>query len=426
MENKSAIFYLFFANIVSGIAQGISLLAIPWYFADVLGKSSVFALSFGVITAISLFWQLYAGTLIDRYPRKNLFMVGSFLVGMVVLGAGIYGEYNANHLPMALVIGVFATTQLFFNIHYPTLYAFGQEITSTRNYSKINSWIEIQGQSTRIIAGAIGAVLLSGTGTDELTVLGLKMHLPFEIEPWSLNEIFLMDGASYILAVLIIARIRYRPMVEKQVNRDGLWSRLIEGFQFLRKNPLIFRFGVMSHMLFAFVLVQIVVLLPVYVDKFLESGADVFASGQAWYAIGALSSGVFIRKVFHRFKTSQTVMILMFIGGITAIYLSMGKIPALFFISTFLIGVTNAGTRITRVTFLFNQVPNHVIGRTNSVFSVINTAVRGVFIAIFSIPYFTENPTVSMGYAIGGIVILFSLIPLWNKRKRLFEISGEL
>lgn len=119
-------------------------------------------------------------------------------------------------------------------------------------------------------------------------------------------------------------------------------------------------------------------------------------------------------------------MILMLIGGITALYMSFGKIHALFFVSTFLIGVTNAGTRITRVTFLFNQVPNDVIGRTNSVFSVINTGIRGVFIGIFSLSYFTENRTVSMGYAVGGIVILLCIFPLWAKRKALFAISGRL
>ena len=38
MKNSNAIILLFTANIISGLAQGISMIAIPWYFVEIVDK----------------------------------------------------------------------------------------------------------------------------------------------------------------------------------------------------------------------------------------------------------------------------------------------------------------------------------------------------------------------------------------------------
>ena len=43
MKNRQAISLLFLSNIISGFAQGISMIAIPWYFVDQIGKPLLFA-----------------------------------------------------------------------------------------------------------------------------------------------------------------------------------------------------------------------------------------------------------------------------------------------------------------------------------------------------------------------------------------------
>ena len=75
MQNKQAITLLFLANIISGLAQGISMVAIPWYFVKVVSRPEFFASAYIIITFLTLFWGLYAGALIDRYSRKKLFII---------------------------------------------------------------------------------------------------------------------------------------------------------------------------------------------------------------------------------------------------------------------------------------------------------------------------------------------------------------
>ena len=46
MKNKQAIYLLFLSNIISGLAQGISMIAIPWYFIEIIDKPEFFAYSY--------------------------------------------------------------------------------------------------------------------------------------------------------------------------------------------------------------------------------------------------------------------------------------------------------------------------------------------------------------------------------------------
>ena len=159
MKNKQAITLLFIANIISGFAQGISMVAIPWYFVKVVNRPEVFATAYLVITFLTLFWGLYAGTLIDRYSRKNIFILVNVICGVFIGSVAIYG-LQTSYLPDLLVLLVFGITIFNYNVHYPNLYAFGQEITEKRNYGKLNSYIEVQGQVTSVLAGAFAAILL--------------------------------------------------------------------------------------------------------------------------------------------------------------------------------------------------------------------------------------------------------------------------
>ena len=78
---------------------------------------------------------------------------GSF-VGLIAL----YGIYNQN-ISDIFVIVVFMLTIFNYNIHYPNLYALGQEITESKYYGKLNSYIEVQGQVTSVLAKAFAAIL---------------------------------------------------------------------------------------------------------------------------------------------------------------------------------------------------------------------------------------------------------------------------
>lgn len=411
MENKRALTLLFTSHVISSFAQGITMLSIPWYFASIVNESVVFGQVLAISTFISIFWSLFAGTLIDRYPRKNIFWAAS-VAGFIVLGAaGMYGVVNQD-APIWLVAFIFVFTFFGFNIHYPNLYAFSQQLAARGDYGRVNSMIEVLGQSTNVLSGAFGAILLSGTTGGAVDLLGFQLSFPFEIERWRIWEIFLLDASTYALAACIIPFIKYVDIDPLPIDMEKIVLRFKRGWRFLMLNKDLLVFGLASYSIFVVLLVEVQFLLPLFVHNQLEAGADVYASSEVYFALGSLAAGILIRKLTKNLAPAKSIVLLMLVAGTSFVVIAFTKSVLGFYLFSVLIGFSNAGTRITRVTYLFQHVPNNIIGRANSIFYIYNIASRGILISIFSLAFFSEGNNVIWSYVIGGSFILVSVIPL--------------
>ena len=419
MKNTQAITLLFISNIISGFAQGISMMAIPWYFVDVVARTSIFPYFYLFITFLTLFWGLYAGTIIDRYPRKKVFIYTNLVCGSVIALVSHYG-FRFDNVPDFLVLLVFGLTIFNYNIHYPNLYAFGQEITEKKNYGRLNSYIEVQGQVTSMFAGAFAAILLSGTNSESFSIAGIHISLPFTIEAWSIQKVFLMDAITYFIGIALFLFIKYTPVIKDEIHVGSLFSRLKLGFKYLISNPSIFAFGTLSYMLFAFTIVEIHVLLPSYVERFMNESANVYASAEVYYSLGAILSGVLVYRFLSKYNEYLSIVSLMFIVSIAFIGMSFSDNIILFFAANFTLGITNAGVRILRTTYLFSHIPNNIIGRATSVFSSINVTIRMILIFIFSMPFFLKSDNIRWGYFVGASLVLITVVMLlyYNKKEK--------
>ena len=408
MKNKKAIYLLFLSNIISGLAQGISMIAIPWYFIEIVEASDFFVYSYIIITIGTLFWGIYAGALIDRYSRKKIFIITNLVCGVFIGLIAIYGQMNGS-LSNIMVVSVFAVTIFNYNIHYPNLYAFGQEITEKKMYGKLNSYIEVQGQTTSVLAGAFAAILLTGTTDQSLEIAGFNFNLPFDVTKWAIHDIFLLDAFTYLIVIGIFSLIKYQPISNYDIHVGSLISRLKVGFDYLRSNKIVFIFGLTSYMLFAFTLVELHVVLPSYVHDFLAADGNVYASSEVYYSLGAIFSGVLILRIFKRINSFYSVIILMFFVSLAFLSMTFYKLLWVFFLGNLILGVTNAGVRIVRTTYLFNNVPNNLIGRVTSVFSSLNIVVRVVLISILSLSFFDFKDNIRWAYFIGVILMIVSI-----------------
>ncbi len=411
MENKRALITLLTANVISGFATGISMLAIPWYFTT-LGKADTFGILYAVVTLISLPWNLYAGTLIDKFSRKKIFIWISSVCGTILLCVATIGMLLNETLPV-LVGLVFVVTLFNFNIHFGALYAFGQEISPPSFYGKISSYLEIQNQSTSVFSGALAAFLLSGISSAEyINLLGLSFNLPFDIKAWTMEEIFFMDACTYAVSIILVSTIKYKPMTERMIESGSVFTRIKSGVEFLKKTPSLLSFGIFSHSIFVVLLVEVFYLLPLYVDQHLQSGADVYASSEVLYSLGAVLAGFSIRKIFLKMNTVNSIIVLLFVTSVIFYWVSFTCSISVFYIFSFLIGITNAGARVLRTTYIFNHIPNNIIGRTNGVFNMINILLRTVFISLFAVSWFSVGSNITWAYFISGTFVLVSGILL--------------
>ena len=77
------------------------MMSIPYYF-NKIDNYSFFSLSLTIITLVSLFWALYAGSIIDGFNRKDVFLGTNFIGGIVILSiasilSGIGSKQNFEH-----------------------------------------------------------------------------------------------------------------------------------------------------------------------------------------------------------------------------------------------------------------------------------------------------------------------------------------
>jgi len=405
MRNLSAIVLLFIANSISGVSQGISMIAIPWYFTQT-GEAEKFALVYLIVTMVSLVWGPLSGTFVDRYNRKNIFMIlttVSFVLLSVVAAVG----YQLGGLPWYWVAGVFAMTFFNYNLHYPNLYAFVQEITEPRFYGKVTSYIEIQGQLTSVLAGAAAAILLEGVPDGNLELIGLTFQLPFTIEAWALHEIFALDAVTYLVGFCFIVAIRFVSLKERVIEQGSVIQRFKTGWQYLKTNPYILLFGVTSFSIFVAVLVTTFYLAAIYVDNHLQESGDVFASAEICYALGAVFAGLAIRRIFKSMSMVAAIILMTFMtAGLFAV-LAISKSLAMLYAMFLLLGITNAGTRIMRITYLFERIPNQFYGRAGSIFFISNILFRIIFIGLFGLAFFHNGNNVVYAF---GVLSVFLLI----------------
>jgi len=420
MKNKKAIYFLFAANIVSGFAQGITIIAIPWYFINILGRAPLFGMIYSAITFVSLFTMMYTGTLIDKYNRRSIMLVTSIIGGVILLLSALSGYFlgSVHHILAGLV---FAATFLIFTVHYPNMYAFLQEITEQRNYGKITSHIEIQGQMTNMLAGAAATILLVGGIGKQVSFLGIDFELPFEIKKWELHEIFLLDAITYFLAIILIFFIRFQPIVKREPEFGNVLHRLKTGLKYLKNNPLIFIFGIASYAVFITILVEGFLLIPVYVHDHLKAGVGVYAASEIFFAFGAVFAGLSIRWIFNKTPTVMAIIMLAMLTASVYYFFIGNTVISLFYLASLVLGLCNAGVRILRMTYIFNYIPNQLIGRAGSVFNALNVMSRLLFILLFSLPFFSAEDNVVYAYMILATFILLVTLPLVFKYKRLIK-----
>lgn len=396
------------------------MLAIPWFFARE-GQLDVFIWFFIATNLIGLFWVPYAGSLIDKYSRKNVFLFTNLISG-IILGTVCFVGFRQGDLGLNMVAVVFILTFMNYSIHYPNLYAFVQEITDQKYYGKITSILEIQGQATNIVAGAFAVLLLEGSKDGSIEILGFKLNIFEVFESWKIHEIFLIDCLTYFTAFGVISMITFVAIGERKEESAGLLDRLKTGLVFLNKNRTTFLFGVVSYFIFVTVLIEGFYLGAAYVSKHLEAAGDVYASSDIAYAFGAMISGIFIRTVFRRINIPLGIIILSLITSGLFFVLYMTNSQTIFYYMLFVLGVTNAGSRIMRITYLFNNIPNQVFGRAASIFNICNIMIRISLLLLFSMAFFDQGNNVIYAVLTLSVFLLSTVIILALNYKK-FDLN---
>jgi hypothetical protein len=234
-----------------------------------------------------------------------------------------------------------------------------------------------------------------------------------------LHEIFALDAFTYLCALLILWIIRYVPLKERFHETGSAMARLRTGWRYLRAHRPILIFGTASFCVFVTIIIIGFYLNPTYVYSHLGKTADVFAASEMYYALGAVAAGAGTIAVFRKWSIPNAMIFLTMFAAIMYAVQAATYSVALFYLAVLSMGLSNAGTRVLRTTYLMHEIPNQVYGRANGIFNMINVLMRIIFMLIFAIPFFANTKQVKYTLVVMSVFLIGASIVMIKVRPQL-------
>ncbi|TYS58580.1 MFS transporter [Sutcliffiella horikoshii] len=371
--------YIILANVASAIGSGITMIAIPWLLVTSDNGNEVFGYVAICMTIINFILTPYLGYLIDKISRKKM-LVSSKVVSLLALalfsGVGFLGmDYELWHYIVIFMIG-----SLYYTIFYPTMFALNQELFSKDQFKVLNGTMEVQGQLSSMLAGAIASVLL------------LK---------WDLHYILLLDVCTYALAIYFFVKI---PYVRKRAGggvSEGSRVSAFAAIDFMKREPAMFLFLLASTLPFIGVMLTNY-LFPVYLADVLKVEGDIYGIQGMVYGLGAVLAGIFVPVAARKFGDEKLVaatMVLFTVAISVMVYLPVGG----YLFMMLLIALGNGGARVARNAFMMERIPNEIIGRVDGLLRAVGLLLRIVLLGMFT-------GLVSMGQILMCFTILAGIL----------------
>lgn len=372
------------ANILSSIGSGITMIGVPWLLINQVNGGVVFGYITIVMTAINFLLSPAIGHLVDRVSRKGLLMFGEgfgFLIVASFAGYGVLGlDYEVWHY-----ILLYGSGSFYYNIFYPAIFAFNQEIFDKSVYKHLNGAMEIQGQLSSVIAGALAAWLIS---TIELQ--------------WLL----LVDAFTYLGAFLIISSIPYIKK-SREAQSVSFFYKVTEGYRFLKQRPVLFLFLMASFMPFIGVMVTNY-LFPVYLAEVLKTDGSIYGLHSMIYGIGAVAAGIFIPILARKWGNERSIILTVsaYSFAISIVAVFQNVVTFLFLVVILAFG--NAGTRVARNSFMMENVPNAIIGRVDSLFRALGLGKRIFILSLFT--QFTAEQSITNSFYLLTVLMVTAFV----------------
>lgn len=345
------------ANFLGWSGNGISLIAIPWLVIAAPGGERLFGIVTVLTTLGSLALLPLFASIVDRCSRRSILLWAHGAGAGFVLSMAAVGLVAG--FPPWTLAAVYVSAMLFASVHYPTLFAFNQEVFEPSLYGELAGAFEVQGQAASILAAGLGMALIGHVGVE-----------------W----ILLLNAVCYGGAAWILATIPYTPQPRSAAARAGIGPALTEGWHYLRDHARLGLFLGASLLPFVAIMVGNYIW-PVYLQRVLHEGPRAFAAGEVLFAVGAITAGFLTPGIVRRQGSGSVVLIALIALTLTFAAQAAVHVTWIYLATMVLVGIGNATSRVARSTLLLRVVPNQVIGRVNTFFNIVQLVLRATLLA---------------------------------------------
>ncbi|WP_075164097.1 MFS transporter [Microscilla marina] len=320
-------------------------------------------------------------------------MVLAEVFGLLCTLVIVFVEWEHTQPAVVSLVAMLLFSSMVYSVHFPTRFAFTQELFEPHQYQRLNSLLEIQGQIAFMVAGALGGVL---------------------VEVTTFANVMLIDAITFGLGALFFAAIPYQPVLKTLAEVKPVWQNVKEGISFIKTYRHTTSFFVYTMLPFIAVLIGMY-LVPIYVAKTLKADALVYGWHEVIWSVGAIIAGLTIPILTTRVQGRVLVIWSVLLYSMCVLALVLNTSVGGFLIISLLMGWGNAGRRVARATVMMESIDNRMIGRMNSTLMSF-----GKLLQVFLVYGFTLVIPVwgtKGAFAVLGVLLLFTCWGAWQSNK---------
>lgn len=249
------------------------------------------AVLMAVLGLTALVGSAVAGVLVDRFGPRRVLVAGEVLFApaalALILPTSMVGLTVAVAAAGALGHLVFTAVASF-----PPYLAEGEA-----DLVRVNALVEVGGTAAFVVGPAVGGVLAATLG---------------------LSWIFVLDAATSLVAVALVARVRTRPVAVADKRRRTALSELAEGFRFTYTAPVV-RFSLIIGTLTWLSFGAFGALEPLFFREVLKVGPAALGYVNAVFGLGMISGSALLGRLPGGFVCARSVTVLTGLGGLGAV-----------------------------------------------------------------------------------------------------------
>lgn len=342
---------------------------------------------YGLVEGVPLvLFQLFGGVLADRAAPVRLLVGTQLGTAATLLAACVFTASGAMRVELALLLVALSATCRAFE--QPTRMAMVPWLVRRELLPNAIAIGSLPWQSGRVLGPSLGGVLIAAFGT---------------------AVSFGAAALAYLVAIVLYSRIRLATTPPRV--SGGLFRPLVQGLVYTARHALICNLILLTFFNSVFGM-SYMTLLPLFADRYLESGSTGFGILQAANGLGAIL-GTFIlaagaARVGHRGR-------LLLLGGagfgllLAGFAVAPALVPAL--ACLLLAGLSNTVYLTLVSTALQEQVPNELRGRVMGLFGIsYNLIPLGGLLSGALAAAFDARAAVFIGGALVALGSLASLV----------------
>lgn len=404
LRNKSFILMLL-STLFSGIGIGMTLIAIPWTIIKTVESSSLIATMtvVGNIAIVLLLPKL--STHIDIKPKKRV-MSALYLIGISTQLFVFTSLWFELAIPMlALLFGSYVISLFIRAGDQVIRLAWSQELFEPSDYQRVAQWLEVTRQAITLLAGGGATLLLKSTG---------------------LKWIIFADACSYLIGFLLILCIisrsesKQKQQEKAPKNKEDNTYALV--FTFFKERPEYLLITSVTLIPYIVVVAQNI-LYPAHFSQYLKTTEAAFAFHAVPYAIGALLAPILASRIRLSLENMVTPIFISYLFTIGLIILFRNTTVT--YVCLFLFAFLHVSIRIKRDTFLMQETPKKIMGKTKGLFETASSFSRAALaLAIGALAD-------AFGIAFTWLLFAFIMATTWlwfisNRSKSKAKITSEL